>query len=186
MVHLFFWKAVVQIPGCHGSNVGFSADCSPGFEVKVTRRVLRRGLAVVCRTAADTEPPMEPSCPLRWVQFSVPVTVCPALLSCTTSWLDRLMPQISFYYGFAVTWKCLLQQSTDDKSRYVARGVSGTTRRLWVTVVLSVHVNPNQALFIKRLFSRFEQLIALQLNQTDKKSKLKPTLYSKISTEPQN
>ncbi|XP_074522659.1 protein LTO1 homolog [Halichoeres trimaculatus] len=72
----------------------------------------------------------------------------------------KLTTEVSFYHGFAVTWKCLLQSNTDVKSRKRLKALDA----LLTQIQESSHADPQSAelqMDVERLRAKFRQVCSM-------------------------
>ncbi|XP_041847046.1 protein LTO1 homolog [Melanotaenia boesemani] len=84
----------------------------------------------------------------------------------------RLSSEISFYRGFAVAWKCLLQHNTDDKSRKRLKALESL-----LGLIQSSHLDDPQSAKLQddteKLRAKFRQVCSMLSVPTDFKDYLK-------------
>ncbi|XP_047435788.1 protein LTO1 homolog [Mugil cephalus] len=78
----------------------------------------------------------------------------------------RLSSEISFYYGFTVTWKCLLQHNSDVKSRKRLKAME-TLQDLIQTALLDDPLSTKQHDDTEKLRAKFRQVCAMLSVPTD-------------------
>lgn len=84
----------------------------------------------------------------------------------------KLSSEISFYYGFGVGWKCLLEQNADDRSRKRLKALEA----LLNMIQKSPLDDPQSAKFqedIEKLRAKFRQVCSLLNVPTDFKDYMK-------------
>ncbi|XP_075995128.1 protein LTO1 homolog [Genypterus blacodes] len=84
----------------------------------------------------------------------------------------KLSTEISFYYGFGFTWKCILQKNTDLKSKKRLRAVDDL-----ITLVHKVPQDNLQSQILKesieKLRAKFRQICSMLSVPTDFKEYIK-------------
>ncbi|KAL6112646.1 lto1 [Pungitius sinensis] len=78
----------------------------------------------------------------------------------------KLSTEISFYYGFAVTWRCLLRQSADVRSRKRVKALEA----LLALIHTSPHDDPQSAHLqehTEKLRAKFRQVCSMLSVPTD-------------------
>ncbi|XP_058501667.1 protein LTO1 homolog [Solea solea] len=84
----------------------------------------------------------------------------------------KLSTEISFYHGFAITWKCLLQNNTDNKSRKRLKALD----TLMTLVQSSPHDDPQSAALqedVEKIRAKFRQVCSMLNAPTDFKDYIK-------------
>ncbi|CAG5850667.1 protein LTO1 homolog [Menidia menidia] len=78
----------------------------------------------------------------------------------------RLSSEMSFYHGFAVTWKCLLQQKTDEKSRKRVKALEAL-----LGLIMNSHLDDPQSVKLQedteKLRAKFRQVCSMLSVPTD-------------------
>ncbi|KAM4597143.1 protein LTO1 homolog [Fundulus diaphanus] len=84
----------------------------------------------------------------------------------------RLASEISFYYGFAITWKCLLERNADDRSRKRLRALEAL-----LNLIQKTPLDDPQAVKLQedteKLRSKFRQVCSMLNVPTDFKDYIK-------------